>query len=77
MKPFNLPDNVGINDPAAPWNIDEVAYDRNVRNGLREEICNAISLIDDRLGELDEAGFEIYLNSLGMLREVMRRDMED
>lgn len=61
-------------DPPCP---DEAGYARNVRNGIREEIMDAISLIDSRLGELDSNGFISSLHSLAMLREYLRRDYED
>lgn len=59
-----------------PPELDDAEYERNMRNGLRDEICEAISLIDSRLGELDEKGFEGDLYFLGRLREYLRNDME-
>ena len=60
----------------SPPEIDG-AYERNLRNGLRDEICEAIDLIDDRLGELELNGHDNFLHSLAELRDYLRRDMED
>lgn len=60
-------------DPPYP---DEATYARNMRNALRDEICEAISLIDDRLAELDWTGFTNFLHSLAELRDYLVRDME-
>ena len=45
---YNLPPGVSAGSPDAPWNQD--SEDRNRRNELRDEVCQAISMVDELLG---------------------------
>ena len=62
--------------PESPPCPDEAEYQKNVRNGLREEICEAISLIDEHLAELEPNDHKNILHGLAELRDYLVRDKE-
>ena len=63
--------------PIDPPEPSDEQYERNVRNSLREEICQHIDSIDSKLDELEPNGHPKFIQSLAELREYLRNDMED
>lgn len=59
-----------------PPELDDATYEHNTRNDLREEICQAIDVIDERLAELEPKGHDTLLHSLGELRVYLWNDRE-
>lgn len=75
MAGYNLPDNVGINDPLAPWNQGSPEDDRESRNEVRQDCIEAIDKLLFHLDELGQ-GFQNTVKNLEELKDYLARDME-